>query len=50
MDVEYDTVDGSPNEVLSTPTPRKAGMGQKGGRHSPLEGEWTHLVGDGTCA
>jgi hypothetical protein len=25
-------------------------MGQKGGRHSSLEGEWTHLVGEGTHA
>jgi len=50
MDAEYDTVDGSPDEVLSTTTTGKASMGQKGGRHSPLEGEWTHLVGDGTCA
>jgi hypothetical protein len=33
MDAEYDTMDGSPNEV-----------------HSPLKGEWTHLVGKGTYA
>jgi hypothetical protein len=33
MDAEYDTVGGSSNEVLSTTTTRKAGMGQKGGRH-----------------
>jgi hypothetical protein len=38
MDVEYDTMDGSSDEVLSTTTTRKAGMGQKGGRHSPFEG------------
>lgn len=50
MDVEYDTIDGSSNEVLSTTTTRKAGMGQKGGRHSPIEEEWTHLVGKGTHA
>jgi hypothetical protein len=25
-------------------------MGQKGGRHLPLEGEWTHLVGESTHA
>lgn len=30
MDAEYDTVDGSPNEGLSTTTTRKVGMGQKG--------------------
>jgi hypothetical protein len=30
MDVEYDTVDGSPDEVLSTTTTGKTGMGQKG--------------------
>jgi hypothetical protein len=50
MDAEYDTVDGSSDEVLSITITRKAGMGQKGGRHSPLEGEWTHLVGEGTHA
>jgi hypothetical protein len=50
MDAEYDTVDGSLDEVLSTTTIRKAGMGQKRDRHSPLEGEWTHLVGEGTHA
>jgi hypothetical protein len=50
MDVKYDTVDGSPDEVLSITTTGKAGMGQKGWRHSPLEGEWTHLNGDGTHA
>jgi hypothetical protein len=33
-------------KVLSTTTKRKAGMDQKGGRHSPLEGKWTHLVGE----
>jgi hypothetical protein len=43
-------MDGSSNEVLSTTTTRKAGIGQKGGRHSPLEGEWTHLVGEDTHA
>jgi hypothetical protein len=30
MDAEYDTMDGSPNEVLSTTTIGKAGMVQKG--------------------
>jgi hypothetical protein len=50
MDAEYDTVDGSSDEVLSPTTIRKASMGQKGGRHSPLEGERTHLVGEGTYA
>jgi len=30
MDVEYGTVDGSPDEVLSSTTIGKAGMGQKG--------------------
>jgi hypothetical protein len=44
------TVDGSLDEVLSTTTIGKADMGQKGGRHSLLEGEWTHLVGEGTYA
>jgi hypothetical protein len=29
MDAEYDTVDGSSDEVLSTATTTKAGMGQK---------------------
>jgi hypothetical protein len=50
MDVEYDTVDGSPDEVLPTNTTGKAGIGQKGVRHSPIEGQWTHLVGEGTYA
>jgi hypothetical protein len=31
MDAEYDIVDGSLDEVLSTTTTRKVGMGQKGG-------------------
>jgi hypothetical protein len=43
-------VDVSSNEVLSTITKRKAGMGQKEGRYSPIEGEWTHLVGESTHA
>jgi hypothetical protein len=30
MDAEYDIVDGSPNEVLSSTTTGKTGMGQKG--------------------
>jgi hypothetical protein len=30
MDAEYDTVDGSPDEGLSTTTTRKAYIGQKG--------------------
>jgi hypothetical protein len=50
LDVEHDTVHGSSDEVLSTTTKRKVGMGQEEGRHSPLEGEWTHLVGEGTYA
>jgi hypothetical protein len=50
LDAEHDTVDGSLDEVLSTTTKRKASMGQEGGRHSALEGEWTHLVGEGTHA
>jgi hypothetical protein len=50
LDAEHDIVDGSSDEVLSTTTKRKAGMGQKGGRHSPLEGEWTHLVSESTHA
>lgn len=32
-------------KVLSITTKRKAGMDQKGVRHSSLEGKWTHLVG-----
>jgi hypothetical protein len=46
LDAEHDTVDGSLDEILPTTTNRKAGMGQEEGRHSPLEGEWTHLVGE----
>jgi hypothetical protein len=50
MDAKYDTMDGSSNEVLSTTTTKKADMGQTRGKHSPLEGEWTHLVGEDTHA
>jgi hypothetical protein len=50
MNAKYDIVDGSSDEVLPTTTYRKAGMGQKGGRKSPFEGEWTHLVGEDTQA
>jgi hypothetical protein len=50
LDEEHDTVDGSSDEVLSTTTKRKAGIGQKGGRNSPLEGEWIHLVGEDSHA
>lgn len=50
MDAQYDTMDGSLDEVLSTTTTGKADIGQKGGRHSLLEGEWTHLVSEGTNA
>jgi hypothetical protein len=50
LDAEYNTVDGSSDEVLFTTTERKACMGLKGGRHSPLEGEWTHPVGENTHA
>jgi hypothetical protein len=46
LDAEHDTVDGSSNKILPTTTDRKAGMGQEEGRHSPFEGEWTHLVGE----
>jgi hypothetical protein len=50
MDVKYDTVDGSLDKVMPTTTTRKTGMGHKGGRNSPLEEEWTHLVGEDICA
>jgi hypothetical protein len=50
LDTKYDIVDGSSDEVLLATTIRKAGMGQKGGRNSPLEGEWTYLVGKDTHA
>jgi hypothetical protein len=43
-------MDGSSDEVLSTTTKNKAVMGQKGGRNSPLEREWTHLVGEDSHA
>jgi hypothetical protein len=46
LDAEHDIVDGSSNEILPTTTNRKACMGQVEGRHSPLEGEWTHLVSE----
>jgi hypothetical protein len=50
MDAKYDTVDRSSDEVLPTTTIRKAGMGKKEGRNSPIEGELTHLVGEDTHA
>jgi hypothetical protein len=50
LDAEYEAMDGSSDEVLSTTTKRKASLGQKGGKHSLLEGEWTRLVGEGTHA
>jgi hypothetical protein len=34
------------DEDLSTTTNRKTDMDQEEGRHSLLEGEWTHLVGE----
>jgi hypothetical protein len=46
LDAEHDTVDGSSDEILQTTLDKKAGMGQEEERHSPLEGEWTHLVGE----
>jgi hypothetical protein len=46
LDAEHDTMDGSSDEILATTTDRMVGMGQEEGRHSPLEGEWTRLVGD----
>jgi hypothetical protein len=39
-------MDGSSDEILPTTTDRKAGMVQEEGRHPPLEGEWTRLVGE----
>jgi hypothetical protein len=50
LDAEHDAVDGSSNEILPTTTHRKASLGQEEGRHSPYEGEWTHLVGEGIRA
>jgi hypothetical protein len=50
LDAKRDIVDGPSDEILPTTTKRRAGMGQEGVRHSPLEGEWTHLVGDDTHA
>jgi len=49
LDAKHDAVDGSADEVLPTTTHRKVGSGQEG-RHSPHEGEWTHLVGEGIHA
>jgi len=43
-------MDGQPDEGLSTTTMGKVGMGKKEYGHSPLEGEWTHLVGKVTDA
>jgi hypothetical protein len=50
LDAKHDAVDVSANEILQTTTHRKAGLGQEEGRHSPLEGEWTHLVDEGIHA
>jgi hypothetical protein len=50
LDAKHDAVDGSADEVLPTITHRKASLGQEEGRHSPHEGEWTHLVGEGIRA
>jgi hypothetical protein len=44
LDAKHDGVDGSTDEVLPATTHRKAGLGQQEERHSPHEGEWTHLV------
>jgi len=46
LDAEHDTVDEPSDENLPITTDRKAGMGQEEGRHPPLEGEWTHVVGE----
>jgi hypothetical protein len=46
LDAKHDTIDESSDEILSTTTYTKAGMGQKEGRHSALEEKWTHLVGE----
>jgi hypothetical protein len=50
LDEKHDVVDGLADEVLPTTTHRKAGLGQEEGRDSPHEGEWTHLVHEGTHA
>jgi hypothetical protein len=50
LDAKHDAMDGSLDEVLPTTTSRKGGLGQEERRHSPYEGEWTHLVGEGIHA
>jgi hypothetical protein len=50
MDAEYDTVDGSLDEVLSTTTTWKTTWVKKDEDIHPLRGEWTHLDGEGTHA
>jgi hypothetical protein len=50
LDAEHDTMDESSDEILPITTKRKAGMGQEKGRHSPPEGECTHLVVEDTLA
>jgi len=50
LDAEHDAVDWSSDKILPTTTYKKAGMGQEEAKHSPFEGEWTHLVGEGIHA
>jgi hypothetical protein len=50
LDAKHDRVDGSTDKVLPTTTHRKEGLGQEEGKHSPHEGEWTHLVREGIHA
>jgi hypothetical protein len=50
LDAKYDAMDGLADEILPTTIHKKVGLGQEERRHSPYEGEWTHLVGEGIHA
>jgi hypothetical protein len=50
LDAKHDGVDGSTDKVLPTTTHRKASLGREEERHSPHEGELTHLVEKGVHA
>jgi hypothetical protein len=42
----YAKENGQHGEELQAISTGQAGIGQEGWDHSPLEGEWTHLVGE----
>jgi hypothetical protein len=50
FDAELAEMEWKPVKGLSTTTTGKAGLVKKGWGHSPLEREWTDLVGEVTHA